>query len=146
MRRASKIALGVLGAFVLMQAVRFPHENPPATGPMQAPADVAPLLRRACYDCHSHETRWPWYSQIAPVSWLLQRDVTEGRKHLDFSTWGALTPDRRARKQRGCGKQVEQGEMPLWFYVPLHPEAKLSAEEKAKLVEWARGPVAEPAH
>lgn len=140
------IALGVVGVLAAMQLVRFPHENPPLAGPMQPPADVEPLLRRACYDCHSHETRWPWYSQIAPVSWLLQRDVVDGRKHLDFSTWASLAPERRAKKQRSCGKQVEEGEMPLWFYLPLHPEAKLTPEEKAKIIAWSRGPVAEPAH
>lgn len=142
MPKWKKIAFGVVAIVGLAQLVRFGHENPPASGPAKLAPEVEPLLRRACFDCHSNETRWPWYAQVAPVSWLVQRDVVDGRKHLNFSTWGTLPDDRRARKQRGVGKAVTSGEMPMWIYVPLHPEAKLTAEEKERIAAWARGPVA----
>ena len=98
------------------------------------------MLHRACYDCHSNETKWPWYSEIAPASWLLHRDVVVGRRKLNFSEWGATTPDKRAKRQKECGEQVHSGEMPPWFYLPPHPEAKLSAADEALVEAWAKGP------
>jgi hypothetical protein len=144
MNRRVKLALGgLLGGFVLMQAVRFEHTNPPVTGDVRAPPDVKALLKRACYDCHSNETTWPWYSQVAPASWLIARDVIDGRKHLNFSEWGTWPEARRAKKQAECAEEVEDGEMPPFFYTPLHGDSKLTAIEKARLVEWAKGPVSE---
>lgn len=139
MRLRTKIAIGAVAVFAAMQLVRCEHTNPPVTGEIQAPADVAAVLHRACYDCHSNETRWPWYSHVAPVSWLLQRDVTQGRRHVNFSEWTALPADRRAKKQKAVGKEVAAGEMPLWFYVPLHRDARLSTADKALLQSWASG-------
>jgi heme-binding protein len=81
------------------------------------------------YDCHSNETVWPWYSHVAPMSWLLQRDVDEGRRKLNFSEWG------RPRKEaRESAKAVQKGEMPPWYYIPLHPDARLTAAETRALV------------
>jgi len=142
MTRARKLGLAAVALVALAQLVRFSHENPPPNGAAKLPPDVEPLLRRACFDCHSNETRWPWYGSVAPASWLVHRDVVDGRKHLNFSTWGTLPDDRRARKQRGIAKAVASGEMPMWFYVPLHPEAKLTPDEKERISAWARGPVA----
>ncbi len=95
--------------------------------------------QRACYDCHSNETVWPWYSQIAPFSWLLAWDVQEGRKELNFSRWNRYSPKERAKKVKESWEEIEEGEMPPWFYLPLHPEARLSAEDRAVVQEWARG-------
>jgi hypothetical protein len=78
MKLGAKIGIGIALAVIAMQAVRCDHGNPPVTGEVPAPAEVKAVLRRACYDCHSNETRWPWYSQIAPVSWLVGRDVKQG--------------------------------------------------------------------
>ena len=90
------------------------------------------VIRRACYDCHSNQTAWPWYSSVAPVSWLLQRDVNEGRQHLNFSEW-----DRPQRHAKDVAYQVKAGEMPPWFYLPMHPMAKLSDAEKEALMAGA---------
>jgi hypothetical protein len=139
MKLATKIGLGLALGFVAMQAVRCDHGERPVTGEVQAPAEVKGVLRRACYDCHSNETRWPWYSQIAPVSWLVGRDVKEGRRLLNFSEWSTMLPERRARKRRSCGKEVAKGDMPLWFYLPLHAEARLSEADKAVVQRWADG-------
>ena len=133
-----KAALGALGVGVLIQLVTFERTNPPVEGEVEAPAEVKTLLRRACYDCHSNETVWPWYSQVAPASWLLHRDVVEGRRHLNFSTWTKLAPDRQAKKLDEVVDELGEGGMPPWFYLPLHSEAKLTPAEKDALVQWAR--------
>ncbi len=83
------------------------------------------LFTRACADCHSNETKWPWYSSIAPVSWLVQYDVEEGREHFNVSMWG-VQKDNEGDEAK---EKFEEGEMPPWFYVILHPEAKLSESE-----------------
>lgn len=129
--------LGVLGTLTVAQLVRFKHENPPVTGEIVAPPAVMEVLRRACYDCHSNQTVWPWYSQVAPASWLVHRDVVVGRKHLNFSEWNSLPPEKQKRKRRGTAREVNEGEMPPWFYLPLHRNARLSDADKKILSDWA---------
>jgi hypothetical protein len=87
------------------------------------------LAQRACFDCHSNETIWPWYSNIAPMSWLVQRDVDEGRARLNFSEWG-----RGEQEVDDAGETIREGEMPPSYYMLLHPQAKLSAQEKSTLI------------
>ena len=131
-RLLKRAAVGAAATLVLIQVVPYgrTHTNPPVTAePKWDSAETRELTKRACYDCHSNETTWPWYSQIAPVSWLVQRDVVDGRRHLNFSEW-----DRNQRRAREAGKQVTEGEMPPWFFLPLHPEARLSAVEKESLI------------
>ena len=89
-------------------------------------------MYRACFDCHSNQTGWRFYSYVAPVSWLVARDVNQGRSHLNFSQW-----DQPQKHAKDVADQVKTGEMPLWFYVPLHPSAKLSDAEKQALIEGA---------
>lgn len=123
----------LLGIFVLMQFVPYGrnHTNPPVR---QEPAwdspQTAALARRACFDCHSNQTQWPWYSNLAPVSWLVQRDVDEGRRKLNFSEW-----DRPQKNAEEAAEQVQKGEMPPWFYLPLHAPARLSQAEKQALMD-----------
>ncbi|MDI3339830.1 MAG: heme-binding domain-containing protein [Sphaerobacter sp.] len=134
-RKVLTYGLGTLA--VLLVAIQFvpygrDHRNPPVTQePAWDSAQTRELARRACFDCHSNETRWPWYTNVAPVSWLVQRDVEEGRAKLNFSAW-----DRpEAREEAGeSAKTVREGEMPPWYYLPLHPEARLSPEEQAALI------------
>jgi len=94
-------------------------------------------LRRACYDYHSNETVWPWYSRIAPISFLLANDVKEGRSELNFSTWETYNDQRRARKLKEIVREVESGDMPPWYYVSLHPDTKLSPAERQAIISWA---------
>ena len=123
-----------------IQLVPLRRENPPITGPLiDVPPAVDANLRRACYNCHSAETTWPWYSYVAPVSWLVVHDVNDGRRHLNLSEWTAYTPEERAKKRAGISTLIQQGEMPLWYYLPAHPEARLTDEEKQSIVTWADG-------
>ncbi|MDP2274751.1 MAG: heme-binding domain-containing protein [Archangium sp.] len=138
MKLLPKVALGLGGLLVLIQVVRPDQSNPPVTGEIQAPAEVMSLLKRSCYDCHSNETKWPWYSQVAPVSWLVTKDVNDGRKHLNFSVWQGSEEGRKLKKFKEIAEEVGDGEMPMAIYLPLHPEAKLTPAETTLLVEWAR--------
>ena len=128
----SRILRWLIPLVVLIQLIPFGHQhtNPAVT---QEPAWDSPrtreLARRACFDCHSNETIWPWYASVAPVSWLTQRDVNGGRRHLNLSEWN--------KPQRHAGHAVEEiksGDMPPWFYLPMHSNARLTAEEKAALI------------
>lgn len=129
------IALAI--ALLTAQMVPVARSNPPDRKFPEAAAEVQALLRRSCNDCHSHETQWPWYARVAPVSFLIARDVKEGRKKLNFSRWDSYDEPRIARKKKEIAKEVGKGNMPPWYYVPLHPAAKLSAEERELIVKWA---------
>jgi Haem-binding domain len=111
--------------------------NPPERFVIDAPPDVLAILHRACWDCHTNETKWPLYARIAPSSWLLAHDVHDGRAGLNFSTWGHADTDERQADRKDSWDQVESGAMPPWSYVhPFHPRAKLSDADKAALKTW----------
>ncbi|MEP7384486.1 MAG: heme-binding domain-containing protein [Gemmatimonadota bacterium] len=136
-RIAKQAAIGVGVAFVAIQFVPVSRTNPPVESEVPASAEARSVLRRACYDCHSNETVWPLYSKIAPVSWLVVRDVNEGRKEVNFSTWNRLATKEQIKKLDKSWKEVKEGEMPLWFYLPPHPDARLSPADRATLRTWA---------
>lgn len=144
LKKWGQITLGVLVvSFVGIQFVPVAAmENPASQPPLQEPPEVVAILKRACYDCHSHEVRWPWYSRIAPVSWLVARDVVEGRKGINFSEWPEDEEDRAFSREQ-TWDSVESGEMPLWFYLPVHPEANLTEADKAVLKKWSETEVEE---
>ena len=134
----------ILGlALVAIQFVPVARANPPVDSAAPMPADVEAIARRACFDCHSNETVWPWYAYVAPVSWLVAHDVEEGRSELNFSTWDSYPADRLDHKMEELEEEVREGEMPLEIYVPLHPEARLSEAERDVLIQWARSVRAE---
>lgn len=139
-----RVVLVLVAVLLLAQLVPVGRTNPPATAELTAPMEIDGLLQRACYDCHSHETRWPWYAYVAPVSWLVAWDVHEGREHLNFSTWGDYPPSRQRKKLEELVEMIEQDEMPLWYYRPLHPDARLSQAERDRLIAWAREWTATP--
>ncbi len=140
-----RILKWVVLAAILIQLIPYGHTHSnPAT--IQEPAWDSPqtkdLVHRACFDCHSNQTTWPWYSNVAPISWLLQRDVNGGRSHLNFTEW-----DRPQKHAKDVAEQVKEGEMPPWFYRPMHPASKLTDAEKQALIEGAEktlGPQAGP--
>ncbi len=125
-----------------MQFIRIDTHNPPAPASedfiqlTKAPAPIADLLKRACYDCHSNTTIYPWYSQIAPVSWWLKDHINEGREELNFSAWNEFSSKEKAKKLKRCAKEVQEGEMPLNSYTWVHTSAKLNAAEKKQLQDF----------
>lgn len=105
----------------------------------QVPKKVEYMLRAACYDCHSNESIYPWYAYVAPVSFLVSRDIRIGREELNFSNWESFDKVEKAKLLDGIFEAVESEEMPMAIYPPLHPEAKLSIEDRELLMEWAEG-------
>lgn len=134
-----QMILGGLAALVvvfgLIQLVPYGrnHSNQPVIQePNWDSAQTRELAQRACYDCHSNEVTWPWYSNVAPISWLVQHDVDEGRQHLNFSDWGRSG---RSEAAREMSESVLEGEMPLRQYLLTHPEARLTTAEKEALAQ-----------
>ena len=129
----SRLALVAFALFVLMQAVPYGrnHVNPPVGAePAWDSPDTKALARQACYDCHSNETSWPAYSYIAPASWLVQRDVDNGREKLNFSEW-----QRPQEEADEAAEKVREGEMPMPIYALMHSHARLSPADRARLAE-----------
>jgi hypothetical protein len=144
-KKANYLIIGVAVLFIAIQFVQPDRTNPPANASFEGVAKIAPeagpILKRACADCHSNETTWPWYSRIAPVSWLVADDVKEGRAHLNFSEWNFLSPEASAIKLREICREVKSGGMPMWQYRLMHPEARLTPEEVRRICS-ASGPIA----
>ncbi len=138
MRRFAAWGTGtLLVLFLGIQFVPVDRGNPPVEAEVPAPPEVHEVLVRACYDCHSNETVWPWYSRVAPVSWLVARDVRKGREELNFSTWNRLSTREQVKALQESWEEVEEGEMPLWFHLPTHPKARLSVRDRELLRAWA---------
>jgi hypothetical protein len=136
---AIAVAAVVIGASLgAAQFARFPRTNPPVKGNLAAPANVSEIIRRACYDCHSNETRWPWYSQIAPASWLAYRHVMEARARLNFSEWADYTydPGTEAHKLKEIERLIKSEAMPPWYYRMMHPQARLTDAQRAVVLSW----------
>ena len=138
MRVLRWVALVVGGVFVSLQFVTVERSNPPIGSDVDAPDDVKAILRRACYDCHSHETRWPWYSYVAPVSWYVTDHVEEARGDLNFSRWPTFDFEAQDLAFDDIREQVSTGEMPLESYLLLHPSARLTPEDRGRIISWAR--------
>lgn len=103
---------------------------------LQVTPPVAAILDRSCNDCHSNKTRWPWYSNVAPVSWFVIDHVNEGRENLNFSEWGRYTKSDFDGILKQICREVKAGAMPLSSYTPLHPGSKLSVEDVKALCDW----------
>ena len=138
-----KYLWAILAAILLgIQLIRPDFKNP-ASDPAQdfkaiakPPAEVAAILDAACYDCHSNQTRYPWYSQIAPVSWWLANHVREGREHVNFSSYGAYSAQDQAEILEESAEVVSKGEMPLKSYTWTHAPARLSDAQRKQLADW----------
>ena len=130
--------LGILAVLMLaIQAIPVSRTNPPVEQDMPAPPEVKAILKASCYDCHSNETIWPWYSKVAPVSWLVSRDTSVGRDRLNFSTWNQYIPEQRAAIVASAMRRVRNGRMPPWFYTIKHTDGKITPEKLAVLEAWA---------
>ncbi|MDX6613836.1 MAG: hypothetical protein QOD75_3022 [Blastocatellia bacterium] len=142
-RKILKWVLIVLVALFLIAQIKRPaRTNPPIDQAQtieahtQMTPEVSSILARSCNDCHSNQTTWPWYTNVAPVSWFIVDHVDEGRQHLNFSDWGLGEPRRQRKKLEEICEEVKDGAMPLSSYTPLHPHAKLTAEDIKTLCDW----------
>jgi uncharacterized membrane protein len=139
-----RIIIIILILFVVIQFIRPARNISAATSPgdiaqlYPVPDDVRRILEKACNDCHSNHTNYPWYSNIQPVGWWLQHHVNDGKEELNFSEFSTYTPKRQYHKLRETAEQVEKKEMPLDSYMWIHPEARLTDEERKVLTDWAK--------
>lgn len=137
MKRALRFVLLLLiGVFVVIQFFQPDRENLPVRAEISAPPAVKAVLRRACYDCHSHETVWPWYSYVNPMGWFVGGHVAEGREKLNFSVWESLDAQQRYHMKQEILEVLEDGSMPLPSYLLLHGDAELTAEDRGVLERW----------
>jgi hypothetical protein len=130
------LALG----FALLQLTNPTRTNPAVISDLMASnpplPQVAAMLHAACYDCHSSETRWPWYSHVAPMSWLIASDVRDGREHLNLSDWPKDNPVRAAKRLENMSDEIGSGEMPLKKYAKIHVDARLTESQRKELTDW----------
>jgi hypothetical protein len=143
MKRSLKYIAGGAGALLLAAQLHRPvMDNPPESSAetlaarMNPPPSVQGIIEKACADCHSHRTVWPWYSAVAPASWLVAGDVREGRERLNFSRWGTYSRSRQITALNMMLAEVEKGEMPPSQYTLVHREAVLTDAESSALLDW----------
>lgn len=140
-----KWLLALAGVFLLMQFFRI-DKSVPATDPAMdlaavthPPEDVLATLKAACYDCHSYETRYPWYAEVAPVSWWLKNHVNEARHHFNFSTFGTRNDRQQLHAFKDAVETLEAGEMPMPSYTWIHKDAQLTDAQRTQLIAWFKG-------
>lgn len=146
MKKWIKRSLLILVAIAVVIQVARPARTNPASDPGQhiqavlpVHPEIAATFTRSCYDCHSNSTVWPWYSNVAPVSWLLASDVSEGRRELNFSAWGAYDPQKQRKLLGEICEQVKEGKMPGTPYTLMHPKAQVSDADRRTICSWTAG-------
>jgi hypothetical protein len=138
-----RAALGLCLVGVAVQFYRPARTNPPVdparnvVSAASIPADVSAILTRSCFDCHSNETRWPWYSAVVPMAWGVANHVTEGRAQMNFSEWGAYAPRKRVAMLEKMCDEVREGKMPLPQYLLLHSDARLTEADWKAVCDWS---------
>lgn len=144
MKKVLKTVLIILViAFIVIQFIR-PAKNEGEEIPAnqiiaihQVPDDVQQILKASCNDCHTNTTHYPWYSKIQPVAWILNDHIVEGKKELNFSIFATYPAYRRYKKFKEIGKEVKDGDMPIFSYTLLHRDASLNADQKLLIENWA---------
>jgi hypothetical protein len=142
MRFVKIFLIVLLIAFIALQFVPYqmPKNEEAGTDDLinggNLPENISSILRTSCYDCHSNQTVYPWYSKVAPASWLLAKDIREGREELNFSEWGSAGKRKQIKNLESINEEVASGAMPLKNYLILHRDAKLSPEQRNALVKW----------
>ena len=137
-----KIFIGIAVVLVVIQFFRIDKSEPESSPEADillvesVPSDIGIILKTSCYDCHSNKTIYPWYSNVAPVSWWLKGHVNEGRKELNFSEWGTFADKRAHHKLEECYEEVLEGHMPLPSYLWMHPEARIDDRQRKSLAGW----------
>jgi hypothetical protein len=143
MKLWEKIAIGVIVVFVLIQFVR-PEKNMSSTMTSQGVTQVVNvttgvqrLLKTACYDCHSNNTNYPWYSNIQPIGWWLANHIKEGKRELNFDEFASYSKRRQQSKLKAIAESIKDGSMPLSSYMLIHRNAKLSKDDEQTIIDWA---------
>jgi hypothetical protein len=142
---ATKIILGVIAVLIVIQAIRLSRTNPPVIpsraleAHVEVPPEVLTVLKRSCYDCHSNSTVWPWYSNIAPISWYVIRDVNVGRSHVNLQDWEAQINEQEGKEHLGlvC-KLVREGKMPPADYRTIHKGTDVTPAETEAICAWSQ--------
>ena len=148
MRKLCSITAALIAAVGVMNLARIDRtnlpENPAETIESQTgmASNIAAIFRRACQDCHSERTEWPWYSAVAPFRWLMAADVYAAREHMNLSTWGRYNEEERTGSLIGICEMVASNKMPLWYYKAAHnTSARLSDGDKKAVCDWAKAEV-----
>lgn len=138
-----KGSIAVIAVIVIIQFFRIDKSNP-ASDPNQGiiivenvPENVGNILKTSCYDCHSNQVTYPWYTNVAPVGWWVKHHINEGRDELNFSEWGNYSTKRKLHKLKEIKKEVGEAEMPLTSYLLIHGEAKLNKGQQEAIMSWA---------
>lgn len=132
-----KILIGIVILLVVIQFFGPEKTNPPVKADLIADVSVKTILKTSCYDCHSNETVYPWYSNIVPVSYFLMNHINEGREHLNFSDWENLDSTKKEKLLKEIWEEVEKNKMPLSSYLKLHSEAELDNTQKEIIRKWS---------
>lgn len=142
------VVIAWLGVLLAIQLVR-PARTNPVTEPsrtlaatLAVPAAAQAILERSCRDCHSNDTRWPWYSHVAPMSWMLIDHVNSGRRHFNYSAWGGYTPDKSRKLLQDICEETKQGSMPVGSYTLVHRDARLTEADVQTLCGWTASALA----
>ncbi|AZI22684.1 cytochrome C [Chryseobacterium taklimakanense] len=143
-RPVTFLLLVIIVVFAVLQFFR-PAKNVEPTGfknilppDLNASADVQNILEKSCFDCHSNHTNYPWYSEIQPVGWFLNKHISEGKEAFNFSEFKDFGPIRRRSKFESVLKQIQQDKMPLPAYIKLHPESKMNNQQKKIISQWIK--------
>lgn len=129
-----KALIALIVILIGIQFIPVERTNPPVTSEISVPENVKVILKKACYDCHSNETNWVWYTKVAPMSFLTAKDVNDGRRHLNFSEWDG---NNESKYKEEIWEEIRDEKMPPWQYKIMHSDAKLSQEEKNIIRNWA---------
>lgn len=136
------IILATVGVLAVIQLIRPSLTNPPVypnqeiASILRVDPNVQSIFQRSCNDCHSNRTVWPWYSHVAPVSWLLASDVNDGRRRMNLSEWGAYTAQKSGDLLGQICKEVQKGDMPPLQYLPMHRASRLTQEDRQQICRW----------
>lgn len=132
-----KVLIVLAVIIIAIQFIPVSKTNPPVNADFNGPPEIKSILKRVCYNCHSNETVWPWYSHVAPISFLVASDVNEAREHLNFSNWSNLSRKKEVEYREEIWEHIAKEEMPPWQYKIMHPEASLLQEEKSLIKGWS---------
>lgn len=139
-----KVILGIILLLALAQFKRINKTNPPAVQAndflhlTMAPQDIAALIQNGCYDCHGNTTEYPWYTNVAPLSWWIEGHIRNARKKINFSTWADYDSDQQRHNIEECIEVIEENRMPAKSFRFMHPEAKYTEAQKTAILDWLR--------